>query len=380
LGAALVIGFFRRAYAAFRGFDDETGSVPMMDGPLRPNEALDAMPVALTLADVDNLALWRDGLICSSGAELLWLARSSDGLAIVERRAFEAPLTCVAVDAGGGLAVGLDGRGVVVAEGPHAGRRLAEIGGRPLISPTAMAFDGPDRLVIANGAANLAAADWKRDLMERGASGSLWRVDLAQTGAEPELLADGLAFPCGLARAPDGALLLSEAWRHRVLRIEAAGQSAPKALVSDLPAYPGRIAAAQGGGFWLALFAPRNQLVEFVLREDQYRRRMIDGVDPAYWIAPALSSGASFLEPIQGGARKKLNRLKPWSPSWSYGLVARCDAAMRPRASFHSRADGQVHGVTSCCEWNGVVYAAARGSGCVVAINLADVTAGEIAA
>ena len=86
------------------------------------------------------------------------------------------------------------------------------------------------------------------------------------------------------------------------------------------------------GGFWLALFAPRNQLVEFVLREDKYRRRMIDGVDPAYWIAPALASGESFLEPIQGGARKKLNRLKPWSPSWSYGLVARCDAAMRPQA------------------------------------------------
>ena len=44
--------------------------------------------------------------------------------------------------------------------------------------------------------------------------------------------------------------------------------SAPQAVLSDLPAYPGRIAPARDGGFWLALFAPRNQLVEFVLRED----------------------------------------------------------------------------------------------------------------
>ena len=116
-----------------------------------------------------------------------------------------------------------------------------------------------------------------------------------------------------------------------------------------------------------------------MLREPQYRRRMIDNVDPAYWIAPALSSGASFLEPIQGGARKKLNMLKPWSPSWSYGLVARCDSAMRPHVSFHSRADGRVHGVTSCCELDGALYAAAKGSGVIVAIDVAE-TDGGIAA
>jgi hypothetical protein len=95
-------------------------------------------------------------------------------------------------------------------------------------------------------------------------------------------------------------------------------------------------------------------------------------MDPNYWIAPSLSSGASFLEPIQGGARKKLNMLKPWSPSWSYGLLARCDAAMRPVRSLHSRADGAIHGVTSCCEFDGTLYVAAKGTGRIVAIDLAD--------
>ena len=157
-----------------------------------------------------------------------------------------------------------------------------------------------------------------------------------------------------------------------MLAFETGATSAPQAVLSDLPAYPGRIAPARDGGFWLALFAPRNQLVEFVLREDDYRRRMIDTVDPNFWIAPALSSGASFLEPIQGGARKKLNMLKPWSPSWSYGLVARCSPTMQPLRSFHSRADGAIHGVTSCCEFNDTLYVAAKGAGRIVAVDLAN--------
>jgi hypothetical protein len=363
-----MIAALKRAYASFRGFDDETGSVPMMDGPLRPNSRLDAAPVALSLPGVDNLAPYRDGLLCSSGSEMLQLRASGASLAIAERFAFEAPVSCFATEPGGGIAVGLDEKGVLVSQGPHAGRRIDEIGGRKLICPTALLFDGPDRLVIASGAADVTAADWKRDLMERGASGGVWRIDLRSDAAAGEAMAEGLAFPSGLAFAPDGGFFVSEAWRHRVVRLDKNGRASPRPALHDLPAYPGRISAARDGGFWLALFAPRNQLVEFVLREEVYRRRMIDSVDPAYWIAPALSSGVSFLEPIQGGARKKLNMLKPWSPSWSYGLVAQCNDAMRPYSSLHSRADGRVHGVTSCCECDGVLYAAAKGSGVIVAI------------
>jgi ribose transport system permease protein len=229
--------------------------------------------------------------------------------------------------------------------------------------------------IVANGAEGRTTADWKRDLMERGATGSLWLIDLSTSGMTAKRLGENLAFPTGLAQAPAGRLHVSEAWMHRILAFETAAMSAPRPLLSDLPAYSGRIAPAPHGGFWLALFAPRNQLVEFVLREDGYRRRMIDTVDPQFWIAPALSSGASFLEPIQGGARKKLNMLKPWSPSWSYGLVARCSPTMRPLQSFHSRADGAIHGVTSCCEFDGKLYVAAKGSGRIVAIDLADVGA-----
>jgi hypothetical protein len=367
-----MISALKRAYAAFRGFDDETGSAPMMDGPLRPNALLDAAPVALSLPDVDNFTHHRDALFCSSGSQVLRLTPQGSTLAPSDARAFQQAVTFIAAGPLDSLAIGLDGRGVLILEGPHAGKAIAEAGGQPLHSPTAGLFLDADRLVVANGAEGRTAADWKRDLMERGATGSLWLIDLSAPNATATQLGKGLAFPTGLARAADGRVHVSEAWRHRVLSFETGAMSAPQTVLSDLPAYPGRIAPARNGGFWLALFAPRNQLVEFVLGEDDYRRRMIDTVDPSYWIAPALSSGASFLEPIQGGARKKLNMLKPWSPSWSYGLVARCSPTMQLLRSFHSRADGAVHGVTSCCEVNDTLYVTAKGAGRIVAVDLAN--------
>ena len=75
-----MIAALKRAYAAFRGFDDETGSAPMMDGPLRPNARLDAAGVALSLPDVDNLTLHRDALLCSSGSKVLRLAPNGGSL------------------------------------------------------------------------------------------------------------------------------------------------------------------------------------------------------------------------------------------------------------------------------------------------------------
>jgi hypothetical protein len=365
-----MITALRRAYATFRGFDDETGSAPMMDGPLRPNALLDAAPVVLSLADVDNLTQHRSALFCSSGSQVLRLTSQGSTLTASNARAFEQSVTFVAAGPSDSLAIGLDGRGVLILEGPHAGKTIAEARGHPLCSPTAGLFIDRDTLVVANGAEGRTAADWKRDLMERGATGSLWAIDLSAPGAAATRMAKSLAFPTGLAQASEGRLFVSEAWRHRILAFEIGATSRPQTVLSDLPAYPGRIAPAREGGFWLALFAPRNQLVEFVLREDTYRRAMIDTVDPNFWIAPTLSSGVSFLEPIQGGARKKLNMLKPWSPSWSYGLVARCGPTMQPLRSFHSRADGAIHGVTSCCEFNDTLYVAAKGAGRIVAVDL----------
>ena len=46
-----MIAALKRLYADFRGFDEIGSAVPMMDGPLKPNTALDAAPIVLRLPE-----------------------------------------------------------------------------------------------------------------------------------------------------------------------------------------------------------------------------------------------------------------------------------------------------------------------------------------
>jgi hypothetical protein len=154
-----------------------------------------------------------------------------------------------------------------------------------------------------------------------------------------------------------------------VLQVSAQGR-APQPLLAELPGYPSRMAPAADGGFWLSCFVCRTQLVEFVLREKAYRERMVAEIDPRHWIAPALSSGHSFLEPLQGAGVKNMGVLKPWAPPRSYGLVIRLDAAGRPLASLHSRVDGQHHGIVAAAECAGALYVLSRGAGRVLHLDL----------
>jgi hypothetical protein len=144
-----MIAALKRAYAAFRGFDDETGSAPMMDGPLRPNALLDGAPVALSLTDVDNLTQHRGALLCSSGSQVLLLTPHNGSLSASDARAFEQAVTFVAAGPSDSLAIGLDRQGVLILEGRHAGKAIAEAGGQPLCSPTAALFIDADRLIVA---------------------------------------------------------------------------------------------------------------------------------------------------------------------------------------------------------------------------------------
>jgi hypothetical protein len=94
----------------------------------------------------------------------------------------------------------------------------------------------------------------------------------------------------------------------------------------------------------------RTHLVEFVLREDDFRNEMMRTIPPKYWVAPALSSNDDCLEPMQFGGIKALGIQKPWAPPRSYGLVARLDASGEVMESLHSRVGGRYHGVTAAIE------------------------------
>jgi hypothetical protein len=309
-------------------------TVPVMDGPLKPNQLLESAGRVLTAPEIDNLAATGDGMVFTSGNTL---NRIPGG----EVARFPSVISCLAADGGGALAIGFDDGGIAIRGGRHDGRRFDQLDGNALNCPTAVVFLDPDTVIVTNGSAVHRPSQWRRDLMTLGDTGTVWRLDLS--GGAARKLASGLAWPCGVAAAADSRLFVAESWRHHVLLIDAAK-----------------------GGYWLTFFSVRNQLVEFILREKEYRRRMIAEVPEPFWMAPALASLGKFEEPLQGSGLKQMGILKPWAATRSYGLVVRCDAAMQPMFSYHSRADGVIHGITSVCEDRADLLVAAKGPGVLV--------------
>lgn len=323
----------------FRG---KAVTIPPMDGALKPNTALDDAEVVAAALSPDNLAVLHGTALYTSHREIRSLGT---GHRVIET--CPADITALASAPDGMLAIGLGDGSLRMGERPVEGFNCI----------TALAFH-QGSLFVANGSDHVRPGQWVSDLMHRNASGSLWQVDV-KTG-ERRKLAGGLAYANGIAIDEAGQrLIFSESWAHRVSAMPITGGRRTD-LLARLPAYPGRIAADKDG-FLLALFAPLNRLVEFVLQEPHYRADMMREIDSRYWIAPTLSPPKSFLEPLQNGGVRSMGVHKPWSPARSYGLVARLDGKGQPVESYHSRANGRFHGITSAILHEGAVLATSRG-------------------
>ena len=356
------------------GRGDAAITVPVFDGALKANNLLEDAAVFATPLDPQDLATDGRALFVADGASVLRydLTGSASAATVVHR--FAHPVTAVACVPGGGLAVALDGREVRIVGGLHDAQRWTEVAGQRLHAVNAISASGNGTLVVTDGSREHAASDWKRDLMTLGRTGRVLELSL-HNGAGREL-ATGLAHAFG-ACAVGTAVWASESWRHRVMSFggDANEDVGSRAVTDALPGYPSRITAASaqhGGGFWLTCFTLRTQLVEFVLREDGYRKRMVNEIAPAHWVAPALNSGNSFLEPMQGAQLKTMGVVKPWAPPRSYGLVLRLDAQGHVRYSLHSRFDGKHHGVTAAVECRGDLYVLAKGANRILKLSIDD--------
>ncbi len=343
-------------------------AVPAMDGVLKPNTGLENAERIAALAGIDDVAPADDGLFVSAGTSLYKVPlRPGPGKA-QQVAGFDADIGFVARIGENGLAVGLPGQGVLVgAPGKFASIALPDEWSACMTAATIMPSG---ELAICVGSTRNGAGEWKRDLMEHGRSGCVFVLD-PETGKH-RMVADGLAYPNGIAIHKDGRLMVTEAWRHRVVAISPSGGTSMETLLDDLPAYPARLTPALDGGYWLALFAPRRQLFEFVLREDGFRRDMMASVPSDEWVAPALGASDHYDHPLQQGSVRQMGALKPWAPSSSYGLVVKCDEAIRPLKSWHSRADGHVHGITAVVETDLGVFAASKGAGALLKLPSAE--------
>ncbi|MCJ8150135.1 hypothetical protein [Shinella sedimenti] len=339
----------------FRG---EAITIPPYDGAWKPNTDIETAARVASLPEADNLVQDAEGEIWLTAGYALYRLDARNPTP-VER--FSSPVTALAAPPRGGLAIATADGGLMLRRNGETQDLRAAF--PAVVSATALLAGDDNTLLVAQGSAHSAATDWVQALMRKQRDGAIWRLDLSSGKAER--IADGLAFPAGLALDENGAPVVAEAFAHRIISL--AGARA-RTVLDRIPGYPGRLAPAHDGGWWLAVFAPRNRLIELVLREDRFRADMIATVPQDYWIAPALRSGESFLEPLQRGGVRTMGVRKPWAPARSYGLVARLDAQFQPVGSHHSRADGHRHGAVSVLDLPNARLVAFKGAGEIVDI------------
>jgi len=356
------------------GRGDASITVPVFDGALKSNNLLEEAATFATLESPEDLATDGRSLFVADGGSVLRYepgnapspGQADLGAAASVVHSGAPAVTALACLRDGGLAIALDGRELRIVGGPHDGRRWEAVGGAKLKAVNAIGVAPDGRLLVTDGSLDHPVAHWRHDLMGLGHSGRLFELDPAS--GEARLLASGLAYAFG-ACAAGAETWVSESWSHRVRAY--AGGKRGRAVTDSLPGYPSRISPAAGGGFWLTCFVLRTQLVEFVLREHAYRKRMLAEIEPQHWIAPALNSGNTFLEPMQGAQLKMMGVVKPWAPPRSYGLVIRLTEQGLVRYSLHSRFDGKHHGVVAAVECAGDLFVLAKGCRKILRLSVA---------
>lgn len=345
--------------------DGADNAIPPLDGALSPNDRLDGLtPIGDPLPGLDDVIAANDGgVFVSAGKAVLKLSGPR-----FATRALVAELDGEA----GGLALHPDGRLLVCVAGRGlaaldparpAPRWLATVEGHPLAGLMSVTATPDGRIFAVEGSIGRKPSEWRHDLMGKRHDGRLIMCEATLDGAAT--LLKGLHYPYGLSAGPDGRQLwLTESWAHRMSRMPLPhnGAAQPEIVLRNLPGYPARLHGDGRDGLYLGIFARRTHLIEFVLKEDDFREEMVARIPERYWVAPAYAGGTDCLEPMQIGGVKALGIQKPWAPPRSYGLLVHLDSQGEPLDSIHSRAGGRFHGISGACATPQGAVIAARGA------------------
>lgn len=318
-----------------------------LEGVLGPNSRLDEA-VAIPVEHPDALAVTADGrLLVSSGYTVHALNRW--GETPQPWRRFEHPVSALAASPGGLVAVGLEGGGIQIHD--MSGQALAWNAHAGSVADC-LFLSEEEVAIVSHGYAPdediLSIAPW--DDEKRGSVTSIPR------SGEARILAKDLHCPMGLCRDGNGHLVFTELETARAIDISG------KVRRAGFPAYVGRIRKT-ADGYLLACVSRRDPLIEFLKTETKFVAEMKATIEPRHWISPRATPEFSHDFPIELGATRLFGEIKPWAPSFSYGLLIMLDDAMMPVGSAQSRANGRRHAISDAAIWNGDVIAVSRASG-----------------
>jgi hypothetical protein len=324
-----------------------------LEGALGPNDRLE-LAAGIRVVAPDALCVTADGrLLASSGNRVL--ALGTWGEAPVLWGEFERRVTALAAGRGGLVAIGLTGGGLVVRDqngGPYDDWPATP----DLIPVNDCVFLSEDEILAVDSGYRddenfLSLATWNE-----GARGSVVAIE---RGGSANRVAAGLHCPVGICLDAAGKPLVSLIEKASLVDLSG------KVLQSGYPAYLGRVRRTSTG-YALACLSRRDPLIEFLKQEPEFIAEMKNTLEPRHWISPRSSPEFSHEFPIEVGATRLFGEVKPWAPSFSYGLVIETDEQFMPVASAHSRANGARHAISDVVEWNGSLIVASRASGEII--------------
>jgi sugar lactone lactonase YvrE len=218
---------------------------------------------------------WNDGRVMRFDAD----GRHGDVLANTGGR----PLGC-AVLKDGSVVVADDVKGLLRIDNGKVEVLATEAGGVPFkfTDDVDVAPDG--RIYFSDASSKYDQAHLMDSVFENDTHGRLLRYD-PQT-KKTEVLLDQLKFANGVAMGPDGAyVLVNETYAYRITRYWLKGPKAGMAdtFIDNLPGFPDNLSFNGKDKFWVALYAPRDPLLDATL--------------PYPWARKIIARIPSFLQP-----------------------------------------------------------------------------------
>ena len=320
-----------------------------LEGILGPNRRLDEA-AAIPAERPDALTVTSDNkLLFSSGHSVYSMARWGEPPQPWGR--FEHAVSALAASPGGLVAIGLSGGGISVHDssgGPIDWTIPVSSG----CVPDCLFLSEDELAVVNHGYAPeqdvLSIAPW--DDAQRGSVTAIGRNGTARP------LAQDMHCPMGICRDGNGDLIVTELETARAIDLSG------KVRRSGFPGYVGRVRVTTGG-YLLACLARRDPLIEFLKTEKEFVAAMKATIEPRHWISPRTNPEFSHDFPIELGATRLFGQVKPWAPSFSYGLLIMLDESLMPSGSAQSRANGRRHAISDATVWNGDVIAVSKASG-----------------
>lgn len=206
----------------------------------------------------------------------------------------------MAFDAQDRLVVCVAGMGLYRISGPDQIERLTSQTKRSWLSieddrQIRMADDldiAPDgRIYFSDATKRYEMETWSLDLLEGRGNGRLLCYDPATETTKT--VCDNLVFPNGVCVTHDGQhLLVASTWTCSILIFDLKRmQDGPRYFMRGLPGYPDNINRASDGGYWIALAGMRSPVIDLVMEDPGFRKRMAKTVPPTNWLFGNLNTG-----------------------------------------------------------------------------------------